>query len=72
LHTYAITQSHTNKIVKNSGAEEIEIAQSKLLGENNEWMDTRAPSQTVRDDQVVEAVATQHGRKNTRGQGKGG
>lgn len=71
-HTYASTSSHTSKVEESSAAEKTETAQSKLLGENNEWMDTRAPSKAVRDDQVVAAVATQHGRKNTRRQGKGG
>lgn len=64
-HTYASTSSHTSKVEESSAAEKTETAQSKLLGENNEWMDTRAPSQAVRDDQVVAAMATQHGRKDT-------
>lgn len=71
-NTYASTSSHTDKVVEGSPAEKIETTQSKLLGENNEWMDTRAPSQTVRDDQVMAAMASQHGRKNARRQGKGG
>lgn len=70
-NTYASTSLHTDKAAS-SPAEKTETAQSKLLGENNERMDTRAPSKAVRDDQVVAAVATQHGRKNTRRQGKGG
>ena len=69
---YASTSSHTNKIVKNNGAEETEVAQSKLLEKQNERLDTRTPSKAVRNDQVVETVATQHGRKDTRRQGKGG
>lgn len=69
---YASTSSHTNKIVKNNGAERTEVAQSKLLEKQNERLDTRAPSKAVRNDQVVAAVATQHGRKDTRRQSKGG
>jgi hypothetical protein len=63
-NTYASTSLHTDKVVS-SPAEKIETAQSKLLGENNEWMDTRAPSQAVRDDQVMAAMASKHGRKDT-------
>lgn len=64
-NTYASTSSHNDKVVEASPAEKTETAQSKLLGESNERMDTRAPSQAVRDDQVVAAMATQHGRKDT-------
>ena len=69
---YASASSHTSKVEESSAAGKTETAQSKLLGNENEWLDTRAPSKAVRDDQVVAAVDAQHGRKNTRRQGKGG
>jgi hypothetical protein len=69
---YASASSHTSKVEESSAAGKTETAQSKLLGNENEWLDTRAPSKAVRDDQVVAAVATQHGRKDARRQGKGG
>lgn len=64
-NTYASASLHTDKEVS-SPAEKTETTQSKLLGGSNERMDTRAPSQAVRNDQVVAAMATQHRRKDTR------
>jgi hypothetical protein len=71
-NTYASTPSHTATVDESSAAGKPEIMQSKLLGVDNERMDTRTQSQTVGVDQVMEAVGTQHRRKDTRRQSTGG
>lgn len=67
-NTYASTSVCNDAPMSNPemSAKEFEITPNKLLGENHERMDTRAPSKASRDDQVVAAVDSQHRRKNAR------
>lgn len=71
-NTYASASSHTSTVDESSAAGKSEIMQSKLLEADNERMDTRTQSQTVGVDQVMEAVGTQHRRKDIRRKSTGG
>ena len=60
-----VNNNYAGEVAPQTHATESEITPSKLLGANNERMDTRAQSSTIRANQGVEAVGKKHGRKNS-------